>query len=1001
MSAYAAPKVIPAQLAFLAIYNPTLGPTDETFPQQCVFWYSRAAQEARAAAKRSGKSDAAGGDAAAREEENEKLRQIGLAQGMVDFARSFSDGQPVDAVETEKSRVVLHELEPGWWILASIDLTRLPTVAPASSEPAVSKKGAAKVEQKPTYEYSSREVSPAPLLIQQLLQAHYVFSLHHGPSLDDLYVRLPKDKFWRTLDRFWTRFSRSWDVLLHGNPSADIFSGIKVASGGELGVGVGEEEWGSGEREVLEDIVRNTEGLIDLMVSRFGEPPAFETSDYSNLPEHEVLPWMGIANQPMAPDGIVFSGVGALARPSLRNISLWMRQIYTYGEHAYGVRDNPLRETRRRRRRNPLREASEQANGEDLTPKTSRDLNPNGLKQTVQEQEAVKQHDEPGDKLDPFLLPHDPRPRIHGRTASQDHAAEQAEHTPPIIHNPPGIPPPIVAAVDQALEKATRKADQDGKHKPEADEETSESTWGVPNQYMKYLTLGLSEIGRSRNERLKQPSARPPAPKQVTSNSSQATIKALRKKDDKIANAVKSPVPTDNGHAHIDSKSAEDELKAKIAVQKRLENRGHFVIGLKGDLDAVPYGDDAESQEVADATDGSVHAEAQGTRNVLRTLQVELSAQVIASSANVSDEEHINDILNRKAKDATSETTSQKKARRVRVLVYAHRPFMYCFIFEQRAGNLSYASFYRKLHRNLVTIHRPMLSSTNQEKVAQLIEASHAEATGEQSDDKTSVLSSGTNSLPSRGAGSQASHDARPIFDLIHDPTSLTVHCSVPNIPDPGTPAAEGLGFSVGDSKRIPAGWSRAEALNVHSAILNTLASVKGKRAELERTSKTSRGWWVVWMKMPPSHAFAEKGGLEREDSNATLQGNDDNAAAVKTSADDGLTKSIASTQPQHPDESRTAFLVRRSAESTAPRHSNSKSASGVRTASQGLWNSTLSAFGAGSSSTSEAKTGGASVGWGPGRTGSKTGGEADGILGAGIGSDARKYVEGLMSLGR
>ena len=79
-------KVVPAQLSFLAIYNPTLGPTDETFPDQAVFYYSRAAHEARIAARKNGRSDRAGGDAL-RAEENEKLRQIGLAQGMVDFAR--------------------------------------------------------------------------------------------------------------------------------------------------------------------------------------------------------------------------------------------------------------------------------------------------------------------------------------------------------------------------------------------------------------------------------------------------------------------------------------------------------------------------------------------------------------------------------------------------------------------------------------------------------------------------------------------------------------------------------------------------------------------------------------------------------------------------------------------------------------------------------------------------------------------------------------------------
>jgi hypothetical protein len=86
MSAEWSTKVQPARLSFLAIYNPSLGPNDETFPDQVVFWHSRAAIEARAAARKSGRNDAAGGDAV-RADENEKLRQVGLAQGMVDFAK--------------------------------------------------------------------------------------------------------------------------------------------------------------------------------------------------------------------------------------------------------------------------------------------------------------------------------------------------------------------------------------------------------------------------------------------------------------------------------------------------------------------------------------------------------------------------------------------------------------------------------------------------------------------------------------------------------------------------------------------------------------------------------------------------------------------------------------------------------------------------------------------------------------------------------------------------
>lgn len=32
--------------------------------------------------------------------------------------RTFSNGKAVDSIETEKSRIILHELETGWWLLA-------------------------------------------------------------------------------------------------------------------------------------------------------------------------------------------------------------------------------------------------------------------------------------------------------------------------------------------------------------------------------------------------------------------------------------------------------------------------------------------------------------------------------------------------------------------------------------------------------------------------------------------------------------------------------------------------------------------------------------------------------------------------------------------------------------------------------------------------------------------------------------------------------------------
>jgi len=118
MATAAAAGVERARLGFLAIYNPSLGSTDETIDDQVVYYSSvdSLSGERRRYRPKSGSSRPT--DNVSQEERNERLRQIGLAQGMVDFSKSFSGDHPVDTIETEKSRVILHELEPGWWILA-------------------------------------------------------------------------------------------------------------------------------------------------------------------------------------------------------------------------------------------------------------------------------------------------------------------------------------------------------------------------------------------------------------------------------------------------------------------------------------------------------------------------------------------------------------------------------------------------------------------------------------------------------------------------------------------------------------------------------------------------------------------------------------------------------------------------------------------------------------------------------------------------------------------
>ncbi|KAL5337014.1 hypothetical protein BJX70DRAFT_256497 [Aspergillus crustosus] len=332
-------SVIPAQLSYLTIYNPQLGTTDETIQEQVVFYTSK-----KSVSRRQDSSTTTVDDNATNDDWNERLRQIGLAQGMVSFASNFSEGKAVDYVETEKSRIVLHELEKDWWILASVDLTRLPSDNNGSSTSRDASEDA--------FHYSSREVVPPQLLIQQLRRAHSIFLLHHAFSLGTLYDSVGRPTFCVFLENFWLRFAWNWEVLLSGNPTIEMYNGIKLSAGGELGVGVGEEERGSGEREVLEDFILRTDGLVDLVVSRFGDPhnSCGNTQTTGSSECDTERRWLGSDAYPRPSDGVIFSGLGAITRQSLVSLSQWTEWIYRYGTDAYGVGEDPT-STRRRKQR--------------------------------------------------------------------------------------------------------------------------------------------------------------------------------------------------------------------------------------------------------------------------------------------------------------------------------------------------------------------------------------------------------------------------------------------------------------------------------------------------------------------------------------------------------------------------------------------------------------------------------------------------------------------------
>ena len=602
-----------------------------------------------------------------------------------------------------KSKILLTKL------LQSVDLTCLPKASLNQSNPTISK-GVSQVE------HSAREVSLPALLLQQALRAHRVFLTHHASSLTALFSRVPHDEFRGLLKRFWNNFLGDWDVLLHGSPAVDIYNGIKLSAGGELGIGVGEEDRGSGEREVLEGFIGRTEGLIDLLVSRFEQGP-FQSSIRA-LSGTAATEDYGSGGQSAPSDGVIFSGIGALTRPSIRDISAWVESIAVQGANAYGIRDDPS-------------------------------VRPRG-KRTKEENEVRAANPRRGRSLRPSQ-------------STNDAALCMNKGDPP-----PGIPAPIVKAV-----VAPRRSES-SPHKVAGLSDGPASKHGIPNnddqagsEFMKYLTLGV--YGSSWGI----PAGRPLVQQRLSS------------------------LQTNNGNA--------SSQPTRATSRERSPSDGYFLVGLLGDLE-----EDGESDKEGSAQDrspnpkGGLEIKDLDDRILVRHLHVERSENV--------PQEPASDV------DGDSDDVCQVHYDRLRVVIYIQKPFIFTFLFDSQTDTLSVPSFYRSLHHQLGPLQRPLLKSTDPARASRrLWDAASTKSTA-----------------PTR--------NSQPILDLIYDPSKLTVHTSIPNIPEPGLGSTE-----------PPAQWTRLEALSVHSQIINTYISTRRDNSELERTCKTSRSWWVVWMRLPHS----------------------------------------------------------------------------------------------------------------------------------------------------
>ncbi|OLN85978.1 Vacuolar fusion protein CCZ1-like protein [Colletotrichum chlorophyti] len=810
--------IVPAQLGFLAIFNPSLGNTDETIEDQIVYYSSVDTQRQ----KRRRRSRANPTEHLSQEERNERLRQIGLAQGMVEFSRSFSAGQSVDSIDTEKSRVVLHELEQGWWILASIDLTRIPL-------PPKLQTGKTQDTPEEVVEFSSKEVKPASLLLQDLLRAHSIFLLHQGTSLSSLFVRSRRARFLSLLGRYWDLFLSTWNVMLQGNPARTIFAGINVAASGELGIGVGEEERGSGEREVLEGLIGRIEGLVDLVVSKFG---SYDDGE-SKAGKAPVQPWLGTGLDPGPEDGAIFLGTGALSRNSLRDVAHWMEDLYTWGENAYGVIDSPtsLRRTQR----------------------------PND---TASMKTKKKAEQTPVSSVRPPVRPFTNRSDSGSGSGSSSSTKTLAERRGREI-----------GTVKEA------KRPRNGEDDENIQAPTQDEGDGHLDKLMSYMKLGYGtywSIGKS----------------EASSSADKSQIAAVA--------ALQSEEPS----------------KIQAQKPKRMEDDvGHFLIGLMGDVEEANGSGSDEGNDPEDLESNF--------RTMLRTVHVELEktghdraeADVVKDLGNLT-----NDVTPLGANDVNANPTfgnhDSNKASKLRVVVYVNKPFIFTFLFQLRTDSLAWNSLYKSLHHQLAPLRKPLLSS-----------------------------------IKYRPQRPEAGSAATNIYDLVWDAEAMTVHSTIPNIPDHTQ--------MLQSHTQLP--WSRAEAMNTHMQLLNIFNLTRPEVSQLERTCKTNRGWWVVWQRILDRRRVEmdNRQSVSQVDESPQPSGSDESLAT---------SGSGSSTQKQSPSPtvtvSKEIILIRRASDHAGYRGVSSSFAEGG---------------------------GGGGAGWGDGA----------GRLASGIGIDTRKYIEGLLNFSR
>ncbi|XP_076996702.1 vacuolar fusion protein CCZ1 homolog isoform X1 [Tamandua tetradactyla] len=172
----------PALLSFF-IYNPRFGPREGEEENKILFYHPNEV------------------------EKNEKIRNVGLCEAIVQFTRTFSPSKPAKSLHTQKNRQFFHEPEENFWMVMVV---RNPIIEKQSKDG------------KPVVEYQEEELLDKVYssVLQQCYSMYKLFNGTYLKAMEDGGVKLLKER----LEKFFHRYLQT--LHLQSCDLLDIFGGI-------------------------------------------------------------------------------------------------------------------------------------------------------------------------------------------------------------------------------------------------------------------------------------------------------------------------------------------------------------------------------------------------------------------------------------------------------------------------------------------------------------------------------------------------------------------------------------------------------------------------------------------------------------------------------------------------------------------------------------------------------------------------------------------------------